>query len=326
MNDEAPPSTDDDRRRRRLLRAWGLGVALATLALMLATEPRLAIAWDEGFTLGRENRIRQWFRALRDPAAFARGWTPPDPREELVQQDRWPAPRADRVDTRAKLFERPVLAWFWPFARAEPHGHPPFYAIVGLIGDLVVPGWADLPRARFGPILVFSLTAGCLFTFVGRRWGAWAGAATAGAWALQPQLFGHAHYAAYDALLTCLWVDAILAFWLAIEPGDDGAPRRRPRWGWAIAFGLILGWAADTKLTGWFLGLPFLGWAGLNATGGGSGKPSPLEGGGRVGVAGAVRIASAGVESSDLSHPSAAATPHPSPPLKGGGDRMDRWP
>ena len=25
-----------------------------------------------------------------------------------------------------------VLAWFWPFAREEPHGHPPFYALLGV--------------------------------------------------------------------------------------------------------------------------------------------------------------------------------------------------
>jgi hypothetical protein len=246
--------------RRWTRRAQGFAVALATLALMLATEPKLAIVWDEGYTLGRENRIRLWFQALNDPARFADAWVPPRPFEELVQQDS-PPPRADQINTRAKLFAPAVLGWFWPFAREEPHGHPPFYALVGLIGDAVVPTWADLPRARFGPILVFSLTAGTLFSVVARRHGRWAGAATAGAWVLQPQLFGHAHYAAYDALLTCLWVNAIMAFWLAVEPGTLGSPRTRPRWGWAVVLGILFGWAADTKLTGWFLPLPFLAWA-----------------------------------------------------------------
>ncbi len=251
MSDPSP--TIDSQRRRWILRASGLGVALATLALMLATEPKLAIVWDEGYTLGRENRIRLWFRALRDPAAFARTWTPPG--LELVQVDARmpPPPRPDQIDTRAKLFDRAVLNWFWPFAREEPHGHPPFYALVGLIGDWAVPNWPELERGRFGPMLVFSLTGGCLFGFMARRWGPWAGAAGAGAWVLQPQLFGHGHYAAYDALLTCLWVDAILAFWLAVEEG-------RTRWAWAAVFGVLLGWAADIKLTGWFLGVPFVGW------------------------------------------------------------------
>jgi hypothetical protein len=228
----------------------------------------MAIVWDEAYTLGRENRIRLWFQALRDPAGFARTWTPP--KLELVQND-WrtiPPPIAEQINTRAKLFDRMVMAWFWPFAREEPHGHPPFYAIVGLIGDVVVPDWPDLERARVGPILAFSLTAGCLFGFVARRWGAWAGAASAGAWALQPQLFGLGHYATYDALLTCLWVDAILAFWLAVEGGVM-------RWGWAVAFGVLLGWAMDTKLTGWFLPLSFVGWAVLYAIAGALSRTTP---------------------------------------------------
>ena len=41
---------------------------------MVATEPRLAIGWDEGYTLGREARIRSWFKALADPPGFAASW------------------------------------------------------------------------------------------------------------------------------------------------------------------------------------------------------------------------------------------------------------
>ena len=118
---------------RWTIRGAGLAVALATAALMLATEPRLAIVWDEGYTLGREARLRLWFRALADPPGFAATWQPPA--EELVQQVGAPPPRRDQVDTRAEAaFDPRVLAWFWPFAREEPHGHPPFYALVGLVG------------------------------------------------------------------------------------------------------------------------------------------------------------------------------------------------
>ena len=113
-------------------------------------------------------------------------------------------------------------------------------------------------------MLVFSITAGALFLFVARRWGVWAGAAAAGAWVLQPNLFGHGHYATYDALLSSLWVGAILAFARAVEvePGTLVISRRL-RWGWMLAFGVLLGCAADTKLTGWFLALPFLAWTTL---------------------------------------------------------------
>ena len=117
---------------------------------------------------------------------------------------------------------RRVLAYFWPFAREEPHGHPPFYALLGLAGDLLAPTWQDLPRARLGPILLFSLTAGVLFHVLARRWGFWAAAAGVGAWVFQPNLFGHGHYATYDAVLSSLWVLAILSFAAAAIPAEPG--------------------------------------------------------------------------------------------------------
>src|SRR3954453_14256267 len=73
-----------DAPSRRRDAALAVAVAVATLALLLATGPRLAIVWDEGYVLGREARLRLWFRALVDPARFAAAWQPPD--VELVQQ------------------------------------------------------------------------------------------------------------------------------------------------------------------------------------------------------------------------------------------------
>ncbi|MFO0949877.1 MAG: glycosyltransferase family 39 protein [Isosphaeraceae bacterium] len=237
-------------------RGAGWLVALGVLGVMLATEPFLAIVWDEGYTLGREERLRLWFRALSDPPGFAARWQPPA--VELVQQEGAPPPRPEQINTRSRLlFDPQVLAWFWPFAREEPHGHPPFYALVGLVGDLLTPWRAMLPRARLGPMLAFSLTAGALFGFVRRRWGVWPAVGAVSAWVLQPNLFGHGHYATYDALLSALWLGAVMAFSNAVEPSA------RPRGGWTILFGLLLGFAADTKLTGWFIPLPMLVWVAL---------------------------------------------------------------
>ena len=256
----ASPSTQPDEMSRPRPR-WFIGVGaffvtLTTLVAMVATEPKLAIVWDEGYTLGREARIRLWFAAVRDPAAFASQWVPPAPQSELVQQDKILPPRRDEIDTLGKLVSPRALAWFWPFAREEPHGHPPFYAIVGLLGDIFVPQWDVLPRARFGPMLAFSLTAGALFGFVAKRWGTAAGLLSAGAWVLQPNLFGHGHYATLDGLLASLWVGGVLTFTRAVE-----APGRWSSWVWAISLGILCGWAADTKLTGWFLPIPFAVWA-----------------------------------------------------------------
>ncbi|MDR3621790.1 MAG: glycosyltransferase family 39 protein [Paludisphaera borealis] len=254
-----PPTAAGSPGRLRARRfAVAVGVGLATLAIMLAAEPRLAIVWDEGYTLGREARLRTWFRALRDPQAFAATWVPPV--EELVQQVGAPAPRPDQVDTRSKLlFDPRVLAWFWPFAREEPHGHPPFYALLGLVGDVLAPTWQTLPRARLGPILLFSLCAGAVFHFVARRWGGWAAAVAAGAWVLQPNLFGHGHYAAYDGVLSALWLLAVFSFVAAVD--DDEPAARRLKWLSVLTFGVILGCAMATKLTGWFLPIPFVVWA-----------------------------------------------------------------
>lgn len=231
---------------------------------MLGTEPRMAIAWDEGYSLGREARLRLWFQALRDPADFAAHWQPPV--EELVQREGAPPPPASAIDSRRKLLTDPdVLAWFWPFAREEPHGHPPFYALLGLAGDFLTPGRPDLARGRLGPIILFSFCAGALFHFAGRRWGWWSASASAGAWALQPQLFGHGHYAAYDGPLTCLWLLAVMAFVRAVEQG--GNESRHSVAAWSIGFGLASGCAMADKLTGWFLILPFLVWAAIYRSG-----------------------------------------------------------
>ncbi len=156
-----------------------------------------------------------------------------------------------------------VLAWFWPFAREEPHGHPPFYALLGLAGDVLAPSWRDLPRARLGPILLFSLTAGVIYQFVASRWGRWAAASGGGE--LDPSA---------EPVRARTLRGLRRRFDLALGPGDRGlrAGRRsahacpKPdaiRWGWTLAFGLIAGCALATKLTGWFLPLPFLVWAGL---------------------------------------------------------------
>ena len=254
----ASPTPPPKPHLRWFIGAGAFFVGLLTLGLMIATEPKLAMVWDEGYTLGRETRIRLWLEALGDPPGFASRWVSPAIGSELVQPDSPPVPplRADEIDTTAKLFGPRAMAWFWPFAREEPHGHPPFYAIVGLIGDWVVPGWAQLPRARFGPMLAFSLASGALFGVVATRWGVTAGMLTAAAWVGQPNLFAHGHYATLDGLLASLWVGAVLTFARAVE-----ASGRWRWWGWTLGFGVVCGWAAATKLTGWFVPVPFVIWA-----------------------------------------------------------------
>ncbi len=237
--------------RRRGVLLGALVVVAVSLISLLATGPRMAPAWDEVYTLARLQRVRIWFDALKNPARVAAEWHPA--RLRPVPESRMVPPTAAQIDTREELFAPAALLWFWPFAREEPHGHPPFYALVALIGDVLTPGWPELARARLGTMLAFSLTAGALYAFLARRRGPWPGLLAAAAWGLQPHLFALGHYATYDALLACLWVGALLAFARAVEPGRRAGP-------WAVVFGLLLGAAMGTKLTGWLLPVPMIAW------------------------------------------------------------------
>ena len=256
------PSTVDSKKPSS--RAVWLGasgaVAALTLTLMLATEPFLPIVWDEGFTLLRLARVRAWLAAVRDPEPFAARWNPRA--IGVALDDVVDPPSASEINTRSKLFSARVIAWFWPFARAEPHGHPPFYALLALIGDGLTPGRDELSRARLGAMLLFAATNGALFASLLTRRGFWSGVLGAGAFALSPQLFAMGHYAHYDAPLTCLWLGSILAFSEATTtvPAGKLANGRSPRWGWVVVFGVLVGAGAGTKLTGWLLPLPFLIW------------------------------------------------------------------
>src|SRR3984957_2689404 len=92
----------------------GLVVSLATAVLMLATLPQMAIGWDEGYTLGREARLRDWFRGLRDPVRFAAQWHRlPLDLDMVPDANKQQAPNPAQLDSRWKLLSDPqVLAWF----------------------------------------------------------------------------------------------------------------------------------------------------------------------------------------------------------------------
>ena len=222
-------------------------VGLASLALLILTEPGMSIVWDEGYTLGRVERVRLWLQACYDPSGFAATWSPPS--LELVQAQGLSAPSARQVSSRWSLFFEPrVIGWFWPFAREEPHGHPPFYALVALIGDLITPWRQPLARARFGTILVHAIACAALFHVLKKRFGLLAAISSAICWSASPQLFGLAHYATYDGLLSSLWLMGLLA----TTEANDSVERNQAFRRFCLS-GLILGAAMSTKLSGWFL-------------------------------------------------------------------------
>ena len=127
---------------------------------------------------------------------------------------------------------------------------------------MLAPTWQDLPRARLGPILLFSLTAGVLFhVHAPGAGGSWPAAAAARGLGLPAQ-----------PLRPRPLRDLRRRADLALGPGDRRrSPRAIPepagsvatigRWLAVLGFGLAVGCALATKLTGWFLPLPFLVWA-----------------------------------------------------------------
>ena len=105
-------------------------LAAATLALLTATLNDYGMAWDEGFTVEREERLLEWFaRVAGDSASYSRSWSP-----ILSKLDR----RSDYLrragPESGSPWSRESLRFYWQFAREEPNGHPPFYALVGLAG------------------------------------------------------------------------------------------------------------------------------------------------------------------------------------------------
>jgi 4-amino-4-deoxy-L-arabinose transferase-like glycosyltransferase len=108
-------------------------------------------------------------------------------------------------------------------------------------------------------MLLYSITCGAIFSFFRTRWGPWPAFAAAGAWIFQPHLFALGHYATYDGLLTSLWTGSLLAFARAVQ-GNGEYGSNNPTWSWVAFFGVLIACAMGTKLTGWFLPLPFLLW------------------------------------------------------------------
>ena len=138
---------------------------------------------------------------------------------------------------------------------------PPLAGIVIAAGTWLAPSWLDpLARARFGPILLFSLAAGAMFYRLQRDYGVLSVSIMAIAALLtMPRLFAHAHYATLDGPLTACWVLAWAAF----------APACRD-WKWIGTFGLALGLALSAKFTGWLVVVPLAAWTMLYRDRGGA--------------------------------------------------------
>jgi len=210
-------------RWRLLGGAAPLGISIVALAALLGTSVDYGMAWDEGYTIRREQLLDEWFH---------RALAPVRPEEWLL------------------AFEKPDLDRYWRFSREEPHGHPPFYALLGLAGWRLSQRWlSPLDAYRFGPMLLAATTAGVIYHHLAQRRGPLAGALAAVFLLALPRTFAHAHYAHYDMPMTCLWLLAQVAFVASLDSRK-----------WAVACGVALGLGAGTKFTGLFAVLPAIVW------------------------------------------------------------------
>ena len=234
-SDPAPPAPVPPGAARPAshgVRLWlGAGaVFVAVLSLMLVTRGDVGLTWDEGDHIMRIQRVHDWMQQL---------WHPRHPFD------------------RDYLLSPAGVQAYWKFAREEPHGHPPFYAVLGYAGWLVqraVAGGdgASLVAYRTGPCIEFALMTAVVFLLLARAYGAWAGVAAAGAMVLIPRLFAHGHFINTDCSLMFMWTLTVALF--------AGAMRSLTC---AILFGVCIGLCAVTKLTGWFVAAPLLVWTGV---------------------------------------------------------------
>jgi hypothetical protein len=227
-------------------------VALGTLALLLATLGDYGMTWDEGFTVEREERLREWFaRVVGDTSPRTQAWPP-----TLSKLERPSTYHRQAGPATESPWSRESLRFYWQFAREEPSGHPPFYALLGLAG------WALSHRVlpppgsyRFGPAVLFALTVPVVYRLMTRHYGRAAGLMSSLSLVVMPRMFAHAHLASYDVPTLCLWFLAVAAFLRAAGPPEGRV------WVWTVAFGILWGCATATKFTGWLLPCPLAAWA-----------------------------------------------------------------
>jgi hypothetical protein len=149
-------------------------------------------------------------------------------------------------------------------ARDYNPDHPPLgRLLIGIAHELTAPLLRpDVPVeavtvtcGRAASAGLFALTVLLIGTVTGRWYGTVAGAAAAASLLLMPRLFAHAHLASLETGVGLLYAATVLC------AADGWQGPRRPRWGWVVAAGVLLGLTLLTKIQGVLLPIPLAVWA-----------------------------------------------------------------
>jgi hypothetical protein len=209
----ATPSRAAALRARLAPHAIGLSLALAYVALLVRTARSLGFARDEGFYFAASTSYARWFDLLlRDrPAAL----------------------------TRAAIDQ----AW------GINHEHPALMkSLFGLSWLFLHERWHLIAREslafRLPGMVMAGLGLWLTYLFGYRATGRHrVGLVAAGALALMPRVFYHAHLDCFDVPVMTMWVAVLYCYWRSLSGGVV----------WALATGVMWGLALETKHNAWFV-------------------------------------------------------------------------
>ena len=163
--DYATPASPHSLRSTTQLRRIGtaLALALVTIALLLATAPRIGLTWDEPAYIRASEAYIGWFTLLvRAPQSANR---------PVVRDQYWEV----------------------------NHEHPPLNKLwSGLVWAAARPFTDDLTAHRLGNIVLAGLLVATLYLMAAAAYGELAGVLAAAALLSMPRVFFHAHLSALD--------------------------------------------------------------------------------------------------------------------------------
>ncbi|MBL8606706.1 MAG: glycosyltransferase family 39 protein [Myxococcales bacterium] len=208
--------------KRRLVFNTRLGLALgvaAYLAWLIRSARTLGFCRDESFYFDAAQNHARWIKLL--------------------------------LDSPKRAFERGAVDGAFSYN----HEHPSFLKnLFGVSWAYLHEKWHVFDDAstsfRFPGMVMACLAIAVTYSMGSRFYGRVAGLFAAGALALMPRVFYHAHLACFDVGIMAMIAASVWAYERAHATGKPS---------WIVAFGVVYGMTLDTKHNAWMLPAVFLG-------------------------------------------------------------------